>query len=133
MQPGDLQPDIRFEPDPVAAPVVALETAPSSPDPQSSPEVGPLCLLWRAGVRDPAGQLTWELEVPDEEAAERFLPLERMPGEPYGAAWRRCRLAGQGEQGAAVAEEALRSGKGRYQIEFACRDRDGELRWLRED
>src|SRR5262245_25630427 len=108
MQPGDLDPDTRSEPHPVAAPVISTE--PKSPTLRAEFQraLSPPCLLWRAVVEDHGGQLSWEWEFVDEAAAERFLPLERAPGEAYGEAWRRCRLAERGDE---VAAGALRDGE----------------------
>jgi two-component system cell cycle sensor histidine kinase/response regulator CckA len=91
------------------------------------------CLLWHAAVRLEAdGELLWDLEMPDAEAAERFLPLERAPGERYEDAWYRHRVDEDRERTDVDARAALVEGRPDYSQEFRCRRKDGEVRWLQE-
>lgn len=50
------------------------------------------CLLWYADIEERGEHLHWELHLPDEEAAQRFLPLDVNPGERYQDRWYRSRL-----------------------------------------
>ena len=51
------------------------------------------CLLWHAEVEETgASRLRWKPSFVDEEAAKRFLPVSRAPGESYFDAWPDSRL-----------------------------------------
>src|SRR5439155_7117997 len=54
---------------------------------------GAQCILWYANVEDCGGSsLRWELKVSDEEAAQRFFPVQIPPGLSYVQAWYESRL-----------------------------------------
>ena len=55
---------------------------------------GARCMLWYANVThsDHPDQLFWDACFVDPEAAQRFLPLEMLPGESYADARYRARL-----------------------------------------
>jgi PAS domain S-box-containing protein len=90
------------------------------------------CILWQADVTLEGDRLNWKVRLSDEEAAQRFLPLEVRPGESYGAAWHRNRLDGDRERADDYARQEVLAGR-RYSQEFRCWDRNGNLRWLQED
>lgn len=91
------------------------------------------CLLWHGEVREVDGELEWLIRAWDEEAAQRFLPIDVPPGEEYGEAWYFTKPPEDRERMAAIGNSALREGRNRYSQEFRCRMRDGEVRWLFED
>ena len=90
------------------------------------------CILWQADVTLEGDCIRWRVRLSDEEAAQRFLPLEVLPGESYGAAWHRSRLDGDRERADEYARGEVLAGR-RYSQEFRCWDRNGNLRWLQED
>src|SRR4029453_5897216 len=52
------------------------------------------CLLWYAEIEDQGREvLRWRVQIPDEEAAQRFFPVEVAPGDSYVRAWASSRLA----------------------------------------
>jgi PAS domain S-box-containing protein len=90
------------------------------------------CLLWHADVAVyPDGELYWMSLVIDEEAAQRFLPLEILENEGYFWAWVRSRHPEDVERTNTVGDAAIRAGRS-YTHEFRCTRRDGEVRWLQE-
>jgi len=90
------------------------------------------CILWQADVTQEGDRIRWKVRLSDEEAAQRFLPLEVRPGESYGAAWHRNRVDGDRERADDYARQEVLAGR-RYSQEFRCWDRNGNLRWLHED
>jgi signal transduction histidine kinase/ActR/RegA family two-component response regulator len=93
------------------------------------------CLLWHAVVEEDATRpvgYRWTVHVFDEEAGERFLPLEIAPGKSYRDAWDFSRPAEDRQAGRQTYVAALKSGQPRYQQEFRSRRRDGEMRWIHE-
>jgi len=92
-----------------------------------------LCLLWEATIEEQEEGLQWEHRVPDEVAAQRFLPLTVEPGEGYAQAWKKSRLPADLPRIRALSDEACRGGRTRYTQEYRCRRADGQVRWLFED
>lgn len=92
------------------------------------------CLLWYADVYDTGhpDYLGWDIHVTDEEAAQRFLPLELLEGEDYKDAKYRLRLPEDREACDRLGTTSIRAGKS-YIQEFRCQCADGTLHWLRED
>jgi two-component system, cell cycle sensor histidine kinase and response regulator CckA len=92
------------------------------------------CQLWYADVynTDHPDYLDWHVHITDEEAAQRFLPLDVKEGEPYDDARYRHRLPEDREVCDRLGTTSIRAGKS-YVQEFRCRCADGTLRWLRED
>jgi diguanylate cyclase (GGDEF)-like protein/PAS domain S-box-containing protein len=93
---------------------------------------GAQCLLWAGTVVDVGDRLVWNLSMPDEEAAQRFLPLDVEPGQTYGDAWYTCRLPEDQIRTDQFGSENTRAGRS-YSQEFRCRRSDGEIRWMAED
>jgi two-component system CheB/CheR fusion protein len=102
------------------------------------------CLLWHGTVIGlpgwetdamdfDRGLLRWKIEVQDEHAAQKILPLEIFPGETYADAWFRSRLHEDDVEMWHNAAASLLEGKSTYSQEFRCRDRHGNLRWQHED
>jgi signal transduction histidine kinase/DNA-binding response OmpR family regulator len=91
------------------------------------------CLLWHATVED-FGEpyLRWNTRVVDEEAAERFLPIERAPGQSYTAAWVLARIPEDQAAARVRASASIRDNRN-YTQEFRYRRKDGQIRWLSED
>jgi two-component system cell cycle sensor histidine kinase/response regulator CckA len=92
------------------------------------------CLLWYADVYDTGhpDYLGWDIHITDEEAAQRFLPLELQEGEAYKDAKYRCRLPEDRVECDHLATTSIRAGQS-YTQEFRCRTLDGSIHWLRED
>jgi hypothetical protein len=81
------------------------------------------CLLWYADVRertDAPGKYLWETRIFDEDAAQRFLPLDVRPGESYLDAWRRSRHPEDRPRMAETTDAALRTRACTYQQVFRC-------------
>ncbi len=90
------------------------------------------CLLWYAMVEDVEGTgLQWTLQVADEEAARRFLPLVMPFGHSYGRALSEARLP-EDRARMAWGDNEVRAGRS-YRQEFRVRDVSGRIRWLGED
>ncbi len=101
------------------------------------------CILWYADIEglpgwqdDFAGgdnQFKWDLQVPDEEAAQSVVPVEVPPGETYAKAWTDLRHPEDRVAADRVAADAFLHGKSTYSQEFRSRDKYGVDRWLFED
>ncbi len=91
------------------------------------------CLLWHALVIERDGEYPWELFIPDEEAAYRFLPIHKEPGQSYTDAWYWSKLEDDQDQMNQVSMQAILSGQPGYSQEFRCKRSDGEIRWLHEE
>ncbi len=94
---------------------------------------GAQCLLWSADIQDlKNGQpLLWEMHYPDEEAAERFLPVKLRNGETYQSAWDRSRWPEDYERVTLQGTAFIRAGQS-FEQEFRCLRADGTVRWLYE-
>ncbi len=93
------------------------------------------CLLWYADVQDDHPDhpcLTWKMILPDLEAAQRFLPLDLLPGEAYKDAWYRARPQEDRDLCDCIGTTSVRAGRS-YEQEFRCLDAQGQTRWLHED
>lgn len=91
------------------------------------------CVLWHADVEETGGEYCrWSAYLVDEEAAQRFLPLEVPPDGTYLRQWYRAVLPEDQVRRDAAANRSVRAGEG-YRYEFRCRQRNGEVRWLQED
>jgi PAS domain S-box-containing protein len=89
------------------------------------------CLLWRADVTEKNGELSWETEYRNPEAAQQFFPLDTSGGVSYAEAMHLARLPGQATDHRS--RNAILSGQKGYQQEFSVRASNGELKWLSED
>ncbi len=91
------------------------------------------CLLWHATAEAHGDEpLEWDLEVVDEEAARRFLPVVENPGESYTVGWMKSILPEDRERMLRYADREVRAGRS-YRQEFRCCRADGEIRWFAED
>jgi diguanylate cyclase (GGDEF)-like protein len=91
------------------------------------------CLLWHAIIEDVDGEtLNWRIELVDEEAARRYLPIEVPPGMSFAQAWEKSRIESDSERMDELAAVAVRENRN-YRQEFRCRMADGSVRWLMED
>ncbi len=91
------------------------------------------CLLWSALVTDRGGWFDyWDILHRDEEAAQRFLPLDVAPDESYIKASYRHRHPADRERTDIYARDRIRANQG-YVVEFRCRGTDGEWHWHHED
>lgn len=91
------------------------------------------CLLWHGTVVEIDGELDWRIEMWDEDASQRFLPLDVPPGEPYSEVWYLSKPQEDRDRMAQIGNHAIRAGKSRYAQEFRCLQRDGQVRWFWED
>ena len=90
-------------------------------------------LIWHADVWDDGGAwLQWRQYLLDEEAAQRFLPLDVREYGSYSNAWVHSRKDEDRTAMAERGEACVRAGQS-YSQEFRCWDREGNLRWLREE
>ena len=92
---------------------------------------GAYCLLWHATVKQAGGQYVWDVEVPNLEAAQQFLPLSIPSGQSYTDAWYASKLDNEAVD--RCAHHALASGATEYDQEYRCQRADGEIRWLHEE
>jgi len=94
------------------------------------------CLLWHAvieGPREPGGAFKWDLQVFDEAAAQRYLPLDRRPDESFAVAFYRNKPREDQVYVDSVARDALENDRSSYSQEYRCRRADGEMRWMAEE
>src|SRR5439155_11824582 len=73
-----------------------------------------------------------KLNVSDEEAAQRFFPVEIRPGLSYVEAWYESRLPEDKMEMDQYGNREALAGRN-YSQEYRCRRADGEIRWLAED
>jgi PAS domain S-box-containing protein len=91
------------------------------------------CLLWSGTVaRTPNGSLDWFTQVHDEEAAQKFCPLELLPGERYTQAWYRHRLPEGQRLTDAGFQKVFAQDLRDYRAEFGCRNKHGVVQWFDE-
>jgi sigma-B regulation protein RsbU (phosphoserine phosphatase) len=91
------------------------------------------CLLWYGEVEDPGdGSLNWKIEVADEEAAQRFFPLEVPPECTYIRALGDARLPTDRARMGVYGDAEAKAGRD-YRQEYRVRNHQGEVRWLVED
>jgi PAS domain S-box-containing protein len=90
------------------------------------------CLLWFAVVEEQNDDYIWRLYVANEEAAQKFLPLDvaRMS---YTDAWQDSIVAEDRERRRYVFRTHLKFNRLNYSQELRCVQADGETRWLTED
>jgi diguanylate cyclase (GGDEF)-like protein/PAS domain S-box-containing protein len=91
------------------------------------------CLIWHATVKRQDGRYLWDVSSGDDNAAERWLPIERHPGESYIDAWYRSRPLEDDERMNRTSRQALENGSPGYSQQYRCVTADGETRWLSED
>ncbi len=94
------------------------------------------CLIWHAYVearQPPATGYHWDVQVFDEEAAQRFLPLEIPPGQTYPIAFFLNKPPEDRVMVDRNAAAAFEAGRDYYRQEYRCRRRDGQDRWLLEE
>jgi diguanylate cyclase (GGDEF)-like protein/PAS domain S-box-containing protein len=91
------------------------------------------CLIWQASVTLGDGGYDWRVSCGDEEAAQRWFPVDRQPDESYVDAWFRARYPEDNEKINATARLAIENGSPGYTQQFRCAIAGGEIRWLSED
>ena len=100
------------------------------------------CMLWTAVIEARPGwrahpidatDYHWTKSLPDETAAQRVLALDVPPGQSYSATIQNYWLPEDRVICDAVAIAALRNDEAAYSTEFRCRDKAGQLHWLREE
>ncbi len=94
------------------------------------------CILWHAVVHAPSTDsrgFVWDFTYFDEQAAQRFLPLELLPGESYVEAFYRNKPQEDRAYCDRRAREAFHEGRPFYSHETRCRRSDGSVRWLYEE
>jgi PAS domain S-box-containing protein len=91
------------------------------------------CLLWFAIVEKNGDQYMWMLQIANETAAQRFLPLETGMNSSYTEAWENSILPEDRQKRQQHFETLDRFNRQNYSLELRCRQADGTLRWLIED
>jgi PAS domain S-box-containing protein len=96
------------------------------------------CILWSATIQrkvDEAGTpyYAWELELPQQEAASEFLPLEVADGETFWDALARSSPPDEIASKHANSNRALDLNAPGYSQEFSCVCCDGSVRFISED
>lgn len=91
------------------------------------------CLIWYSDVREKGERgLDWHLYPLDEAAAQRLLPLEIPPGKDHISVWTESHLPGERQRMDQIAIQKVREGQS-YTQEFRCRNKYGDIQWLKED
>ncbi|NNM26793.1 MAG: PAS domain-containing protein, partial [Phycisphaerales bacterium] len=91
-------------------------------------------ILWTATMRrDDEGGYHTQLEMQDEETAQRLLPLDIFYGGSYAHAWKRCVHPEDIERVQLAPIEAIESGAHSYRQEFRVRAKDGRDHWIQEE
>jgi len=90
------------------------------------------CLLWSAIVEQRSDEYVWQLRIANEEAAQRFLPLD-IQDQSYTDAWQNAIVAEDNERRQYVLRTHLRYNRLTYSQQIQCRQADGTIRWLVED
>lgn len=101
------------------------------------------CILWRAWVTgeegwredigNRKGTLKWRFMVPDEQAAQRVLPFDQPEGSDYMTVWLRARYDEDRLRVAETTSRALVKNLPNYSQEYRCTDKNGHVRWMREE
>ena len=91
------------------------------------------CLLWYAIVEKNGDRYTWTTHVSDENAAQRFLPVDTTPSRAYFEAFKANIVIEDCDRRDRFADEQLDAGAEAYSLEYRAQRQDGELRWLHED
>ena len=95
---------------------------------------GAQCLLWTAQVvQGSTGEYFWDTQVIDEESANRWLPIQRHPGNSFTTDYHLCRPKEHRDRTDANAAHALGSGQAGYRQELPILLADGTTRWVAED
>jgi PAS domain S-box-containing protein len=93
------------------------------------------CLLWYSVVEEStetASGYRWIVHAFEDEAAQRFLPLDIPPERRYRDAWHFSRPPEDRQRATETYVAALKAGREHYAQEFRCLRQDGELRWIHE-
>ncbi len=91
------------------------------------------CLLWFAIVEKNPQGYTWMLQIANEPAAQRFLPLDTSAYTSYTDAWEHSILPEDREKRHHLFAAQERFNRQNYSLELRCQQADGSLRWLIED
>ena len=92
------------------------------------------CLAWEAYVRKiEEDNFEWQIRVINEEAAQRFLPLDLAPGQTYADAWFLSRPVEDQEQSDNTSRIAFNTDQTLYSLRFRSLDRDGRMHYLLEN
>lgn len=91
------------------------------------------CILWYAILEVDEENISWDMQVPDEQAARTFLPVKAEPGQTYVQAWATSILPGDEDQCANTLRTAVDAQQSSCSYEFRCYRDDGEIRWLHND
>jgi len=94
---------------------------------------GARCLLWFAIADDLTDRTHWQMYTPNEDAAQRFLPIDQPPGQSYVEAWWQAVIPDDRDYLRGYEVDMLREGVLSYQVEYRVRRADGTTRWLHED
>jgi PAS domain S-box-containing protein len=87
---------------------------------------------WRERALLPESPFRWDFPVQNEEAAQKILPLELAPGEPYHQAWFRSRDPADNAQMNWNSGNAFLNDLPFYRNEFHCIDRHGIGHWMQQ-
>ncbi|MFN3652978.1 MAG: PAS domain S-box protein [Armatimonadota bacterium] len=89
------------------------------------------CLVWHAEItQDEQGGLIWAMHPVDADAAAWLLPPSHDGS--FSVAWECARLPEDRERAVSHARASVLRGED-YSVDFRCRDREGRLRWIREE
>src|SRR5579883_731837 len=89
------------------------------------------CILWQGTAQERDGALAWNIQVIDEEAAQRVIPLVIAPGQTYAQAWSTS-IRPKDRERLTNLVARVTSGASTYSDEFACMGADGRVYWLSE-
>jgi len=89
--------------------------------------------LWHANVVEVNGEYQWDMQISQEEAAQRILPVKVPPGKSWSDAWFESKMMPDSLQSDETSINAFRNGLPGYSNEYRCRLANGEIRWIFED
>jgi PAS domain S-box-containing protein len=91
------------------------------------------CILYQSDIKLANGRYIWHTVIPDENAAQRVLPLNVPTGTSYNSAWIKSWLNRDQKKLERETASAFATGSGVIRNEYSCRNRFGRVQWLSED
>ncbi|HEX4125125.1 MAG TPA: ATP-binding protein [Tepidisphaeraceae bacterium] len=88
---------------------------------------------WREQIKQGAHPFLWNTALTDEAGAARVMPLDVPAAGRYIDVFNASRNPDDVRQMEHTSALAMLNGDGSYSHEFRCTDRDGRMRWMRED
>ena len=90
------------------------------------------CLVWHSPVSKKDGYYTWDLQIPNSDTVQRWLPLRLSPTKTFEESWCHSVLREDLAKADKVADDAMTRGQDQYTQEYRVRLADGTVRWITE-